>query len=83
MFHLPKEFQKFHLQIGIVVVCPKSPNSIYGTHNPLGIKVVQVVIFNRAMKLLTSNYMDEILIIHQKYVHSSKMEQYISRLGSI
>jgi hypothetical protein len=29
---------KIQLQIGIVVACPKFLNSIYGTHNPLGIK---------------------------------------------
>jgi hypothetical protein len=33
-----KKFQKIQLQIGIVVVCLKSLNSIYGTHNPLGVK---------------------------------------------
>jgi hypothetical protein len=36
--HLPKKFQKIQLQIGIVAACPKSINSIYGTHSPLGIK---------------------------------------------
>jgi hypothetical protein len=39
--HPPKKFQKFHLQIGIAVVCPKSLNSIYGTYNPLGIKLIK------------------------------------------
>jgi hypothetical protein len=36
--HLPKKFQKIHLQIGITAVCPDPPNSIYGSHGPLGIK---------------------------------------------
>jgi hypothetical protein len=36
--HLPKKFQKIHLQIGIRAVCPYPPNSIYGSHSPLGVK---------------------------------------------
>ena len=36
-----KKFFKIQLQIGIVIVCPKSLNSIYGTHNPLGVKHFQ------------------------------------------
>jgi hypothetical protein len=32
-----KKVSKIQLQIGIVVACPKSLNSIYGTHNPLGV----------------------------------------------
>ena len=39
IFHPPKKFQKIHLKIGIVVVCPKSLNSIYGTHSPLGVNI--------------------------------------------
>jgi hypothetical protein len=39
--HPPKKFQKIQLQIGIVVVCPKSQNSIYGTHGPLGVNVLE------------------------------------------
>jgi hypothetical protein len=35
--HLPKKFQKIHLQIGITAVCPYPPNSTYGTHSPLGV----------------------------------------------
>jgi hypothetical protein len=41
IFHSPKKFQKIQLQIRIVVACPKSQNSIYGTHNPLGIILQQ------------------------------------------
>ena len=37
--HLPKKFQKIQWQIGIVDVCPKSLNSIYGSHGPLGVKI--------------------------------------------
>jgi hypothetical protein len=37
--HLPKKFQKIHLQIGITIVCPDPPNSIYGSHGPLGVKL--------------------------------------------
>jgi hypothetical protein len=37
IFHLPRKFQKIQLQIGIVVVYPKSQKSIYGTHNSLGV----------------------------------------------
>jgi hypothetical protein len=36
--HLPKKFQKIHLQIGIIAMCPNPPNSIYGSHGPLGVK---------------------------------------------
>jgi hypothetical protein len=35
--HLPKKFQKIHLQIGITAVCPDSLNSIYESHGPLGV----------------------------------------------
>src|SRR5450759_2453289 len=35
--HLPKKFQKIHIQIGITTVCPEPPNSIYGSHGPLGV----------------------------------------------
>jgi hypothetical protein len=38
-FPSTKKVSKIQLQIRIVVVCPKSLNSIYGTHNPLGVKV--------------------------------------------
>jgi hypothetical protein len=38
-FPSTKKFQKIQLQIGIVVACPKSLNSIYGIHGPLGIKI--------------------------------------------
>jgi hypothetical protein len=38
-FPSTKKFQKIQLQIEIVVVCPKSLNFIYITHNPLGIKL--------------------------------------------
>jgi hypothetical protein len=37
----PKKFQKIQLQIDIMVVCPKSLNSIYGTHSPLGVNKVK------------------------------------------
>jgi hypothetical protein len=37
--HPPKKFQKIQLQIGIVIAYPKSLNSIYGTHNPLEVKI--------------------------------------------
>jgi hypothetical protein len=40
IFHPPNKFQKIQLQIGIMVVCPKSQNSIYGTHGLLGVKLV-------------------------------------------
>jgi hypothetical protein len=36
---LPKKFQKIHLEIGIIAVCPDLPNSIYESHGPLGVKV--------------------------------------------
>jgi hypothetical protein len=39
-FPFNKKFQKIQLQIRIVVACPKSLNSIYGTHNPLGVKYI-------------------------------------------
>jgi hypothetical protein len=35
--HLPKKFLKIQWQIGIMVVCPKSLNSIYRSHSPLGV----------------------------------------------
>jgi hypothetical protein len=35
--HVPKKFQKIHLQIGIIAVCLDPPNSIYGSHSPLGV----------------------------------------------
>jgi hypothetical protein len=38
IFHLPKKFQNIQWQIGIMDVCPKSLNSIYGSHCPLGVK---------------------------------------------
>jgi hypothetical protein len=44
--HLPKKFQKIHLQIGIIVVCPNPPNSIYGSHGPLGVNNVFNAIFS-------------------------------------
>jgi hypothetical protein len=31
---------KLQLQIGIEIVCPKSLNSIYGTHSPLEVKEI-------------------------------------------
>jgi hypothetical protein len=34
---LPKKFQKIHLHIGITAMCPDPPNSIYGSHGPLGV----------------------------------------------
>jgi hypothetical protein len=34
-----EKVKKIQLQIGIVVACPKSLNSIYGIHGPLGIKI--------------------------------------------
>ena len=37
--HPPKKFQN----IGIVVACPKSLNSIYGTHSLLGVKCIRDV----------------------------------------
>jgi hypothetical protein len=37
--HLLKKFQKIQWQIGIVVVCPKSLNSIYGSHGTLGVQI--------------------------------------------
>jgi hypothetical protein len=49
--HPPKQFQKIQLQIGILVVCPKSLNSIYGTHSPLGVNF-----FNLSMVELKINY---------------------------
>jgi hypothetical protein len=41
--HLPKKFQKIHLQIEITAVCPDPPNSIYGSHSPLGVNVPSLV----------------------------------------
>jgi hypothetical protein len=40
-FPSTKKIQKIQLQIGIMVVCPKSLNSIYGTHNPLGVNTLE------------------------------------------
>jgi hypothetical protein len=37
-FPSTKKVSKIQLQIGIVIACPKSLNSIYGTHSPLGVK---------------------------------------------
>jgi hypothetical protein len=34
-----QKVSKIQLQIGIVVACPKSLNSIYGSHSPLGVNV--------------------------------------------
>jgi hypothetical protein len=39
-FPFTKKFQKIQLQIGIVVVYPKSLNSIYGIHSPLGVNAL-------------------------------------------
>jgi hypothetical protein len=36
--HLPKTFQKIHVQIRITAVCPDPPNSTYGSCSPLGVK---------------------------------------------
>jgi hypothetical protein len=44
--HLPKKFQKIHLQIGITAVCPDPPNSIYGSHGPLGVKIGENLILH-------------------------------------
>jgi hypothetical protein len=41
--HLPKKFQKIHLQIGIIAVCPNPPNSIYGSHGPLGVETYETM----------------------------------------
>jgi hypothetical protein len=34
-----KKFQKFQKFIAFTVACPKSLNSIYGPHRPLGVKL--------------------------------------------
>jgi hypothetical protein len=44
--HLPKKLQKIHLQIGIIAMCPNPPNSIYGSHGPLGVNNVFNAIFS-------------------------------------
>jgi hypothetical protein len=36
-FPSTKKIHKIQLQMGIVVLCPKSQNSKYGTHSPLGV----------------------------------------------
>jgi hypothetical protein len=41
--HPPIKFQEIQLQIRIVVVCPKSPNSIHGIHSPLGVEFFVVL----------------------------------------
>jgi hypothetical protein len=48
--HPPKKFQKIQLQIGIVVMCPKSQNPIYGTHSPLGIEGLLAIVWILAIK---------------------------------
>jgi hypothetical protein len=51
--HLPKKFQKIHLQIGITTVCPDPPNSIYGSHGLLGINEIRIIY--RCLKLIFKN----------------------------
>jgi hypothetical protein len=36
--HLHKKCQKIPKFIAFIATCPKSQNSIYGTHSPLGVK---------------------------------------------
>jgi hypothetical protein len=36
--HLHKKFQKIKKIIAFTATCPKSQNSIYGIHSPLGVK---------------------------------------------
>jgi hypothetical protein len=36
--HLHKKFQKIQKIIAFTAACPKSQNSIYGIHGPLGVK---------------------------------------------
>jgi hypothetical protein len=43
-FPSTKKVSKNPHQIGITVVCPKSQNSIYGTHNPLGVKGLTIIL---------------------------------------
>jgi hypothetical protein len=38
-FPSTQKFKKIQLQIGIIIVCPRSLNSIYGSHSLLGVKI--------------------------------------------